>query len=75
MHGNLRWLGTILSEVSSFIVITGHTCYILLSIVLSLFLPGNTILWWGILRDVWTFLSLLATKRTFPVKLATLGNI
>jgi len=66
---------SISSEVSLLsIAIALHTCYILVSIALSLLFLGNTILRSGVLRCSWTMLSLLAKKRPLAFRFAALGN-
>ena len=60
------------SPLSTIIVL--HTCYIILSIALSLLLLDNTTLRLGVSRSMMTFLDLLATKRPFTLRHASLGN-
>ena len=55
-------------------VIALHTCYTLISIVLSLLLLSNTYPRAGVLRGMLTFLGLFASKGPFALRLTSLGN-
>jgi len=73
--GYLAGLGTIPSVMPfPATVITLDTCYIVVSMALSLLLFGNTFPRSRVLRDAWTFLGLFATKGPFALRLTSLGN-
>jgi len=75
MKGYLARLGTISTVMPiPAAAITLHTCYILISIALSLLLLGNTFLRSGVLRDTLTFLGLFGRKKPFALMLTSLGN-
>jgi len=56
------------------IVITLHTCYILVSIALTLLLLCNTFPRLGVLMGMGAFLGLFATKGPFALGLTSIGN-
>jgi len=73
--GYLARLGTIPSVMTfPTTVMALHTCYTLVSIVVSLLLLGKTFSQLGVLRSMLTFLGQFATKRPFALRLTSLGN-
>ena len=73
--GYLTELG-IIPGVMSFpaTVIALHTCYTLVSITLSLMLPGHTFPRLRALKGMLTFLGLFAMKGPFALRLTSIGN-